>query len=236
VVVEGDVGSGKNIFLMDIAVYHTLPTVPILSNFEIKLPNYQPLEPATLMTWAGETGTIFLDEAYTWLESRTSGKDTNLYWSYILNQSRKLNLWIYVSCQDSREIDVRFRRNAAYWVYCRRVKEIDKDGFQYAIMKLGHNECMINRFLPFEKAEKDFFNLYNSWQVVQPSTMKDLSFSFVESNPKQLESMTQQAVVDLKDLGRITREAIEVGIVKKGYPKKLAKYVWVRMKEMKAKE
>ena len=82
----GDVGSGKTLFCTQVALHDKRQ---IYSNYNIKLPNYHDLKPEMLSILT-ESTLVIIDEAYTWLESRLSGRNINLYLTYILFQSDNL--------------------------------------------------------------------------------------------------------------------------------------------------
>jgi hypothetical protein len=159
---QGDVGSGKTLFTTYCA---SIDTRPIYSNYKIKLDNYNHLKPETLAELSDDC-LILIDEAYSWLESRTSGKDINRYLSYILFQSRKRGMDIMLTDQLVGTIDVRFRMLTNYEVYCQNILDV---GFEYTIFKksMYGNYKPKKMIMPYEIAET-IFPLYDSWQLINP--------------------------------------------------------------------
>ena len=66
----GKLGSGKTFLAVYLA---TKLKRPIISNFKLHIPNYEPLELFDLIELKPHTN-VFIDEAYAWLDCRTSGK------------------------------------------------------------------------------------------------------------------------------------------------------------------
>src|SRR4030043_860537 len=102
----GKVGSGKTLFMTADSVNSGRP---IYANYEIRHKKYRALTPELLMDPDLHGAVICLDEAYAWLESRTSGKDINRYMSYILFQGRKKDIDFYMSEQLLSSVDLRYR-------------------------------------------------------------------------------------------------------------------------------
>src|SRR4030042_4075128 len=127
--IEGDVGSGKTLLSTFMAIDDPRP---VYANYKINIPNFKPLKPE--MLWELNKPTlIILDEAYTWLENRTSGKPINRYMSYILFQSRKRGLDFILTDQIVGTIDPRYR-----WMINFDIQsEVHEHGFLYQLTKLS---------------------------------------------------------------------------------------------------
>ena len=67
IAVIGNIGSGKTLLLVVIAKHSKRR---IFSNFQLDLPLYNELEIIDLLNLENDI-IVFIDEAYTWLESRT---------------------------------------------------------------------------------------------------------------------------------------------------------------------
>ena len=222
--VLGDLGSGKTLFLAYVAS-HT-PDIPILSNFPLKLSNYQVLEPENLLSLKYKEALILIDEGYTEIESRTSGNSRNLYWSYILFQSRKRGLDFYVASQLASTLDIRFRDMANIIIFCDKQKQ----GFIYHILKQSAlHPSETTRILSYEKAEK-LYPIYETKKPVMPPQMQELQMDFIIQDKVKLTGMIDRALNEIGDIGKITRERVELALLEKGYPKRLAKYVYAKLK------
>ena len=157
--VIGDVGSGKTLFATYIALHDPRK---VYSNYKIKRKKWELLKPETLVKLQSES-LVIIDEAYAWLESRLSGRNINLYLSYILFQSRKRKMDIILTEQLESTIDVRYRNMINYEVIC----EKDVDGFHYQLLKYGRKNGMAKLFMPYSVAEK-IFPKYNTLELINP--------------------------------------------------------------------
>lgn len=184
IVVEGYRGSGKNLFLTMVAKDEY--EKPCHSSFEIKLPNYVPLKLIDLLTIPNNINLI-IDEAYAWIESRTSMKYINIFASHINFQLRKTNRDIYISCQDFSTIDKRFRENYDYKVMCSRIKGnsdiIEKYDFQY-IIKQKRPKRKFGFILPYEKA-KNYFKFFDTNEIIEIPAKSKIEFELLKTEPEQ---------------------------------------------------
>ena len=165
--VTGSVGSGKTLFITAAMLMNK--DKPIYANYKIKSDQYQELLPETLLDAEMTGSSVGIDEAYIWLESRLSGKPMNLYLSYILFQSRKRNMDLYLTDQILSTIDLRFRELTDYEVKCKSVPNAkNPKGFFYKIIdRTGFKPHAFTMYLPIEKAAM-YFDSYNSWELINP--------------------------------------------------------------------
>ena len=228
----GTLGSGKTL-LATITACHTFNKTNIFSNYELRLPNYIPLEPETLMAKDTE-GLIIMDEAYVWLESRTSGNKANRYLSYILYQSRKKGFNFILTVQNISSLDRRYREQADKIILCNNNKK--KLRFEYFIYKkefLTYKKAI--QYLPYSKAEK-YYKYYDTTQIVNPPSMKKLSYSFILNDNDKLDKLINQVCSELHYIDKITKDNIERELIKLDYPKELTKYVYAQLKQKREAE
>ena len=190
----GSVGSGKTLFataavLMD-------KDRPIYANYKIKSDNYRELLPETLLNAEMTGSNVVIDEAYIWLESRLSGKPMNLYLSYILFQSRKRNMDMYLTDQILGTIDLRFRELTDYEVKCKSVPNAkNPKGFFYKIIdRTGFKPNSFTMYLPIEKAAK-YFNFYDSWELINP--IDDELIAKISKSKKKIVEQVDEIVLDI---------------------------------------
>jgi len=168
IMVHGDVGSGKTLFSTGFAMQDTRP---LYANYRIHRKGWHDLKPSMLVT-LDKPSLVIMDEAYTWLESRTSSSHLNRYLSYILFQSRKRQMDIILTAQLQRTVDVRFRLMANYEVYC----ESTDIGFLYEITKISSRAVYrpMRMFLSFNEAES-IYPKYETYEKIPINT--DLVFN-----------------------------------------------------------
>ena len=183
--IEGDVGSGKTLLETYIAVTDDRP---VFSNYHIKLDRYNELKPETLMKLP-TSSLVLMDEAYSWLESRTSGKAANLYFSYVLFQSRKRGLDIIMTNQLIGTVDLRYRSMVNVEIQC----EPSEHGFEYTVRKLSRFRQYrpMKWTMPFETAEK-IYPLYDSWEPISPID-DDLMFKITKDKTDIMNEVDKHA-------------------------------------------
>lgn len=247
----GDVGSGKTIYLTKLlldaieksnrqvrANYHLFPDLkcknkamkliedhkPVPDN--LLMNNFIILEPEMLISLnASEVG---IDEAYSWLESRTSGKDMNKFLSYILFQARKKDLEMYTTDQILETIDVRFRLLANREIICENTGK----GFKYTIRRLSrwHNYKPRRLFMPNALAEK-YFDRYNTYELISPID-ENMIFNITQNKEELLEEIDGIVTELLKNApaNKYTKGMLEAWCLKNKKPKKMAERIYNQMK------
>jgi len=173
--IEGYMGSGKTLLTTDIAL---TSKVPVICNYKIKSNNVYPLELDELLHLTYPKCKVILDEAYTYLESRTSMNKLNLYMSYILFQSRKRGIDFIVTAQLADTIDSRFRDLCDIWIVAKQVK----DGFLYAI---SDKQIIQFRKISFSSASK-IWDKYDTTEVILPPQIQDLETTIGTLDRKKL--------------------------------------------------
>jgi len=190
---NGSVGSGKTLFVTASVIQEDKP---IYSNYKINHPNYNELFPETLLDAEMSGSNVVIDEAYIWLESRLSGKPINLYLSYILFQSRKRNMDIYLTDQILGSIDLRFRELTDYEIKCKAVPNSkNPKGFVYYIIdRTGFRPRLSKQFLPIEKA-KEYFGFYDTFELINP--IDDELVAKISKSNKNIVKQIDEIVVDI---------------------------------------
>ena len=215
----GNWGSGKTLFLVYLAKKFKRE---IHSNFELKLKNYKSLTVIDLLNLPNNVE-VFLDEAYTWLESRVSSKALNRYLSYILLQSRKRTINIYITAQLFSTVDTRFRQQSSIIIFCKRIE----DGFQYKILNRDNN-CINCLVLPFDKA-KQYYKYYDTYEIVEPYEKGKLEFQLLQSNPKLLFDTSKKIALkilkEFKDI-KPTHQNVKIALMSNGFDKNYEPYVY----------
>jgi len=227
--ITGDLGSGKTILCVELAKqYHN--SIPILSNFKIKYPNCNLINPEDLISMKYSKAIIFLDEAYTWLESRMSERKLNIYCDYIIFQSRKRGLDVCITAQLLSTIDVRFRNLYNVLVIAQKTEK----RFEYLVIKRSlFGLKMVNWVLPLKKAE-DLYGKYDTLEVVNPfgieNMVQDVS---VLTNPKKANETINLIVEDAKnEIELITHATVSDFMLQKGYSQSLESFVYARLKQL----
>lgn len=226
IILLGEMGTGKTLFLVRQAATH--PKIKIYSNFSIKLPNVKLVDPEDLLTLKYEQCAVFMDEAYTWLESRVSGSKINRFMSYVLFQSRKRGIDIFLTAQLLSAVDVRFRNLATRLIECERLPK----GFRYTVFRSAEEPPAGSLFLP-ESAARKYYKFYDTAEIVEPFNLKDLWLEIVKHNPakynKFINNLAAKYLSERKE-SKITKASVEDFIVSEGYPKSVTKDLINRIK------
>lgn len=198
ILIDGDNNSGKTIFLV-----HLSESInrPIWSNFKLfKHPLYEELTEDKIMFLDEDFDyvkypnglVLFMDEAYTYFESRMSNDSTNIYLSHKVNyQWRKRMLDVYLTFQDFSSIDKRFREPLRWNVYisCEYREPESKSDFVYHYYRnkrKGKNKGMRLFYtlkIPYEYMSK-YFDFYDTNEIIENPNIARLEYNMSRNNPK----------------------------------------------------
>lgn len=219
----GDIRVGKTLFATILAKNSGKL---IYANYKLDIPGYFKLSPTDLFALPNNCE-VFIDEAYSWLESRTSGADLNKCSSYILFQSGKRTINIYLTAQLFSTVDIRFRNmsNIIVEVY----KHEEQELFEYNFYERVRGELIFRStwYLPFYEAEK-YYDLYDTLEIVEPHTMKNLETKLIMSDGKKLFARAKEISKKIKPkLDRFTHNAIQFELLKQDISLKYEKFVYL---------
>lgn len=225
IIILGNLGTGKTLLL---TYFSTKSKRNIFANFNINLERYNKLEVDTLLDLPNNID-VYLDEAYTWLESRVSGKGLNRYLSYILLQSRKRNLDIYCTAQLFSTLDKRFREKSDIIIFCSK----EKEGYLYRINDMNHY-TQKSFLLNFKEAEK-YYDLYDTYEIVEPYEKSSLEFTLLQSNTDKLFQKAKEIAKKIyKDINGqkygITHNSVKLALLKNGIFKGYEPFVYTILK------
>lgn len=231
VTIAGGLGSGKTLLATVIAYYSKLD---VYSNYQISFTHKkaQPFDLGKFIRAEYENCLIILDEAYTYLESRVSGSETNRIMSYILFQSRKKNVQLYLTCQLLSSIDRRYRELSDIFIIADRYR-LD---FHYIIFHpSGNSEIFMN----YDKMS-NFFQFYNTNEVIGTTNTK-LLFDIQDSAGKkeEIENFAHEIKEYYESEGskRVTKSMINLYITTHNHiPSFLSDGIYTQLKLEKEKE
>lgn len=223
----GNNGSGKTFLLI---FYAFKFNNNIYSNFEIKLDNYIPLTINDLINMDKlSKGNIFLDEAYAWIDSRTSGNALNLLSSYLIYQKRKRHLDIYLTAQMFSSIDKRARYLANIIIECLPRVNFEKDDFNYIYRDLD-SEIEFRFTIPYKIAEK-YFDYYNTYEVIDSHLKAKLEFEVLKDDPiGMIEKLKEISKVIKPNLKKITHDNINIALLLNRFELSYEKYIYYFLK------
>lgn len=220
IVVHGGLGSGKTLLLSAIAKYSK---DHIVSNFHLNR-DYEEFSLNKFVNAEYENCIILMDEAYVYLESRLSMSKVNRASSYILFQSRKKNVRMYLTVQMVSTLDVRFRSLTDLWIYCEGLTE---RGYKYVLID-NMTGATRTTYLPLSSAEK-IYPIYDTNEVVSPNIE---STNFMAQD--ELKNFVMDRVNEIrKHYGnrKITKNIVKKWYFEHGYPTSTIEMVYVYLKE-----
>lgn len=227
ILILGNNASGKTFIL---TYYGTKFIGNIYSNYKLKLDNYIPLTINDLLNMNRlDKGNIFLDEAYTWLEARTSGNALNLLTSYLIYQQRKRSLDIYLTAQMFSSLDKRVRYLANIIILCESRVNLKKDDFHfiYQDKDIGKKTTFM---IPYKIAEK-YFKYYNTYEIIEPQNVSRLEFNLLKNNPKSLlRKIKEIAKIVKSQISIITHDSIKTVLLLNGFEMGYEKFLYPYLK------
>jgi len=227
ILILGNNGSGKTFIL---TYYATKFTRNIYSNYKLQLDNYIPLTINDLLDMNRlDEGNLFLDEAYTWLEARTSGNALNLLTSYLIYQQRKRLLDIYLTAQMFSSLDKRIRHLVNIIILCQPRVNFKKDDFHfiYQDIDIGIETSFM---IPY-KIAKNYFEYYNTYEIIEPQNVSRLEFNLLKNNPKRLlEKIKEIAKIVESQISIITHDSIKTVLLLNGFEIGYEKFLYPYLK------
>lgn len=203
ILIDGDNNAGKTIFLV-----HLSEDIqrPIWSNFKLfKHPYYEELTQDKIVFLDEDFDykqypkglVIFIDEAYTYFDSRLSSQTTNIYLSHKVNyQWRKRLLDVYLTFQDFSSIDKRFKDPIRWDIYisCEYRTPESKDDFVYNYYrnkKKGKNrgkKMFYTLRIPYNFMTK-YFDHYDTNEIVENPNIARLEYNMAVNDTRLMKNM-----------------------------------------------
>jgi len=222
--VNGDLGSGKTLFLVALAkILHKHE--PVYANFQLKLPNTQVVDIEDIENITD--GTLMVDEAYLWFESRRSVSDLNTYLSRVVFQSRKRGFNLFTTQQIRTSIDIRLRGLSDVTIQALGPNR-NETHFRYVAYGWGSYKKLK---IPTKYAE-ELFPLYDTFEYPD--------FTPTVYEPKAINRIINKLIkIVKKDYGdnfvnmRFTKGMIKDFLLEKGiYEKGVDELLYARLKRM----
>lgn len=156
-VITGHLGTGKTLFLTYLAKWANESDVDIYANFNI---GYDAAEVVDVHDLEDiENGLLLMDEAYTWLDSRTSMSERNRYLSKMIFKSRKRKLDMFATAQLESSIDLRMRHLKDARIHAMGTTP-NQEAFKYILKAFGVTKKF---YLPMSVAE-ELFDRYDTYE------------------------------------------------------------------------
>lgn len=230
VLIIGENGSGKNLLM--VLCMLDLIDKPFKANFHVKHPKFSYLEFDDFLHIDDNTD-VYIDEAYTWLESRRSNKASNVYISHMKEQKRKTNSTWYISEARPNLIDKRFEDYANKVIECKSRYPIGNsiDDFVYKIVDNEPFRIFYKR-IKYEDAKK-YFEYFDTNEKVHIENKQKVEFEIIKQNPKKLLKKVEEiAEIVEKDetFVKLTHPALKFVLMKNNILKDYEEFVYYYLK------
>ena len=206
----------------------------IYSNFKIYLSRFKALVVMDLLELKDDID-VFIDEGYTWLESRTSGSVLNRYLSYIVLQSRKRTIDIIISAQMFSSLDVRFREQCDLIIKCQKIinKRTKKiKGFRYEFLYVESN--LRKTFFFDIKFASKYFDKYDTYEIIEPHKIEQMKRKLMEEeNPTQMWGELESMALKIKkDVKKLTHPRVLNALMKNGFKGSYEPQIYVILQDL----
>lgn len=241
VILYGGLGSGKTLYLVVEANLLHLKGIKVYSNFNLKFLDGSKAETLNinllidLLNGKNFKGAIFLDEAYAWLESRTTQKQMNKTLSYILFQSRKRGIDFYLTVQLYETIDRRFRELCDHLIKAHY--NFYEKAFNYDVKSYGSDGRIHKRYwtLPMYKAKKYFPN-YDTKQIIRVDKIDELEYDLLKRDRKKYTQKVKELAEVIKPIleqyDKFSRDMVNLVLLEHDVCAKFTKDVYAKIKLM----
>ena len=162
--IVGSMGGGKTILMTSFAHKYFKNGSDVYANYGLRF-KFNPLRMSDISNCDHDFNNALLaiDEIHLFMDSRQSMTKNSRIISYFITQSRKRNLVLIYTTQQSGQVDKRLRANTDYFIKCENLspKDAKKDIFiRWTINDMiGHQKVFIMKADPY-------FELYDTHQVI----------------------------------------------------------------------
>jgi len=152
-------GHGKTLVMSILMEYlHMGLGVPLAANYGL-LNSERVKSMADI--WAFNSGVLGIDEL--WLTADARASHANVFFSQLVNQSRKKKIILFYTTQHIRQVDVRVRNATDFLIFCDKTPQ----GHWIQIIDWQYREMLRKYLIPFDVARK-FYGVYDTYEVLQP--------------------------------------------------------------------
>lgn len=226
-VIYGGVGNGKTLLLTVIGYY---AKKEVVANYQLRYPNKK-IEEFSLTTFLKtdyKNKCLLLDEAYIYLESRLSMKQKNRLSSYVLFQSRKKDVNMYLTAQLINTIDIRYRKMIDYVIKCNGVV-----GNAYQYICCNNQTKIIKVKYIMVDAVKQFYKYFDTNQVISDEEMIKNAYKTAKENRMMVDKVVKDLIqyyIKNKKKKRITMDMVNLYMFDNEINQRFAKTIYTKLK------
>ena len=209
-------GSGKTIFLLLMALKYSMEVgKEIHANFSIKVSNFIKLKLTNLLYYYHEK-MVLGDEFYGLANARRSMSILNIFLEFVVLQLRKTRTNIFITVQQLRTVDVIYRDEWDYRVYCDRVSNGHKNWrhwdfvFEIHCKRTGTHST---KLFTYESAKK-YFALYNTNEIVVPKFQSRIEHEILSGEKGELMKRAKEILEIVRnDIKKPTLKAVKYALM-----------------------
>lgn len=208
----------------------------VWSNFELKgslKERYKELSVVDLM-YLPRDCMVFIDEGYAWIEARASGRAINEYCSYVAFQLRKTQRQLFLTMQQFRSIDIRFRDEWDYLVTCERMPNgaLNWRYWDFLFRILYKRKMSIQENVLLYENAKKYFSYFDTNEIIEPYNWRGLEAELLKSDEKRYWKKVKEIAEEiLPELNEVTQNSVKAIMLKNGIHQAFAMHVWLVLKE-----
>lgn len=225
--IYGKLGSAKTTLLTIIGYFSKKLVV---SNYKLKYPNksYEEFDIVKFLKQQYSNRTILMDEAYVYLESRLSGRHKNLLSSYVLFQSRKKDVDMYLTVQLTKTIDIRFREMVDFIIKCNGKKN---NAYEFVFYRVSDGKITVKYIT--EKKIKQFFKFFDTNEVITDSAMikeiQQIGKDIRQNTEKHVDKLVELYIKKNK-MSYITRDMVVLYVEENELHNRNVKLIYTKLK------
>jgi len=230
----GNIGAGKTLLSTIFSIISIKDK--IYANYKINNEKYCPLKLIDLLELPNNVDVV-IDEAYTWLESRTSMSKINLYISYIIFQSRKRNVDIFITAQLESTVDLRFRELChVHFIAHNVVNHLNETiAFFY---ELFYNSKYLGNFYFLESDVREYYKSYDTNEIIEPRNFRKLKIELLSDSIDRLIPFLDSLLPEIRKLvkkskhnNRYTKTEIKAHLTTLNIPTRFCEYYYHKLNE-----
>ena len=167
IALTGAMGSGKTLLMSMFAFKYFSPpyNCNIYANYHLNFKfDTLKMKEITDENFNFKNSFLAMDEIHQFMDSRLSGTKKNRTIGYFVTQSRKRNLILAYTTQQSHQIDKRLRANTDYFIKCENLSP--KDAVKDVCIRWTIND-MEGHSSTYSFIADPYFGLYDTNQVVK---------------------------------------------------------------------
>ena len=223
----GDVRSGKTLLMVNFALFSSRNRLVKTNLKRLDHENYEHVTISDFLDFDKfDNCDVYIDEIYTWLESRFSFDEVNLALSHFGFQSGKRNVNIIWTAQFMMSVDIRYRFLAKVLFSCAHDKENHVFRYKrYIRTMIGeppyqepHYQYIDDFYITENDAKKYLYDKYDTFEIIQARKKRKMRWALLAEDDEAYDNALLELTVKIAKLigedGKVTREKVRIQLNK----------------------